>query len=83
MTSAFRVPEIFIPCFDHDIVAPANGPVRGDIVVGTKDTLRWSLNRYRLRRKVWSLKNPYWLEDDTENKLGFTNRKAFALRDEI
>jgi len=43
----------------------------------------WSQNFYRIRKKVLTVWNKYWIEDHAKNMLGFSKQKMFKLKEDI
>ena len=43
----------------------------------------WTMNFYRIRKKVLALTNQYWIEDQTGNQLGYTRQKMLRLKEDI
>ncbi len=43
----------------------------------------WTQNFYRIRKKVLTLWNKYWIEDQQGNILGFSKMKMFKLKEDI
>ena len=43
----------------------------------------WSQNFYRIRKKVLTIWNKYWIEDQQGNILGFSKMKMFKLKEDI
>ncbi|UCD92660.1 MAG: hypothetical protein JSV43_01700 [Methanobacteriota archaeon] len=43
----------------------------------------WYQNTYRIRKKVLTVGNKYWIEDDKGNMLGFSKQKLFKLKEDI
>jgi hypothetical protein len=43
----------------------------------------WSQNFYRIRKKVLTVWNKYWIEDHSKNILGFSKQKMFKLKEDI
>ncbi|TET91100.1 MAG: hypothetical protein E3J35_03750 [Methanomassiliicoccales archaeon] len=46
-------------------------------------TSLWFQNSYRIRKKVLTIWNKYWIEDKRGNKLGFSKQKMFRLKEDI
>jgi hypothetical protein len=44
---------------------------------------RWFQNYYRIRKKVLTVWNKYWIEDYNQNILGFSKQKMFKLKEDI
>lgn len=44
---------------------------------------RFQRNRFRIKQKVLSIGNKYYLEDDRGNLLGFCKQKVFKLKEDI
>lgn len=43
----------------------------------------WYQNYYRIRKKVLTVWNKYWIEDQGKNILGFSKQKMFKLKEDI
>jgi uncharacterized protein YxjI len=43
----------------------------------------WHQNHYRIRKKVLTIGNKYWIEDHNGNILGFSKQKLFRLKEDI
>lgn len=43
----------------------------------------WFQNYYRIRKKVLTIWNKYWIEDYNRNILGFSKQKMFKLKEDI
>ena len=43
----------------------------------------WFQNYYRIRKKVLTIWNKYWIEDYNKNILGFSKQKMFRLKEDI
>ena len=43
----------------------------------------WFQNAYRIRKKVLTLWNKYWVEDQRGKRLGFSKQKMFRLKEDI
>lgn len=43
----------------------------------------WYQNYYRIRKKVLTIWNKYWIEDAQGNQLGFSKQKMFKLKEDI
>ncbi len=43
----------------------------------------WYQNTYRIRKKVLTIGNKYWIEDEKGNMLGFSKQKLFKLKEDI
>jgi len=43
----------------------------------------WTQNFYRIRKKVLTIWNKYWIEDQQGNILGFSKMKMFKLKEDI
>lgn len=43
----------------------------------------WYQNNYRVRKKVVTIGNKYWIEDPNGRKLGFSKQKLFKLKEDI
>ena len=43
----------------------------------------WFQNYYRIRKKVLTIWNKYWIEDYNKNILGFSKQKMFKLKEDI
>ncbi len=43
----------------------------------------WFQNYYRIRKKVLTIWNKYWIEDQNKNILGFSKQKMFKLKEDI
>jgi hypothetical protein len=43
----------------------------------------WFQNYYRIRKKVLTVWNKYWIEDQNKNILGFSKQKMFKLKEDI
>ncbi|MFQ5884487.1 MAG: hypothetical protein ACE5IO_05240 [Thermoplasmata archaeon] len=43
----------------------------------------WFQNAYRIRKKVLTVWNKYWIEDQRGNMLGFSKQKIFKLKEDI
>ncbi len=43
----------------------------------------WFQNYYRIRKKVLTIWNKYWIEDANKNILGFAKQKMFKLKEDI
>lgn len=58
--------------------APATPPVQ----VPTASPI-WFQNAYRIRKKVLTIWNKYWVEDQHGKMLGFSKQKMFRLKEDI
>ena len=43
----------------------------------------WFQNFYRIRKKVLTVGNKYWIEDPSGNLLAYTKQKLFKLKEDI
>ena len=43
----------------------------------------WYQNQYKMRKKVLTIWNKYWIEDGNGKILGFTKQKMFKLKEDI
>jgi len=43
----------------------------------------WTQNYYKIRKKVLTVWNKYWIEDQNKNILGFSKQKMFKLKEDI
>jgi uncharacterized protein YxjI len=43
----------------------------------------WTQNFYRIRKKVLTIWNKYWIEDHSKHILGFSKQKMFKLKEDI
>lgn len=43
----------------------------------------WAQNHYRIRKKVLTMWNKYWIEDYNKQMLGFSKMKMFKLKEDI
>jgi uncharacterized protein YxjI len=43
----------------------------------------WYQNKYRIRKKVMTVGNKYWIEDHQQNILGFSKQKLLKLKEDI
>ncbi len=59
-------------------VAPQPQPIQA----GTPGSI-WYQNYYRIRKKVLTVGNKYWIEDYNGNLLGFCKQKLFKLKEDI
>lgn len=53
---------------------------------GTSQTAQggiWFQNYYKIRKKVLTIWNKYWIEDYNKNILGFSKQKMFKLKEDI
>ena len=50
---------------------------------GTPASNIWYQNNYRIRKKVLTIWNKYWIEDPTNNLLGFSKQKMLKLKEDI
>ena len=48
-----------------------------------KSMALWYGNNYRIRKKVLTVWNKYWIEDSRGRKLGFAKQKMFRLKEDI
>ena len=43
----------------------------------------WNRDFYRVRKKVLTIGNKYWIEDENGNVIGFTKQKLLKLKEDI
>ncbi|MFQ6107338.1 MAG: hypothetical protein ACE5QF_07115 [Thermoplasmata archaeon] len=58
------------PTPGQEQVAPSSAPI-------------WYQNAYRIKKKVLTVGNKYWIEDVRGNVLGFSKQKLFKLKEDI
>jgi uncharacterized protein YxjI len=59
--------------------APQGAPAQPPVQIAPL----WTQNFYRIRKKVLTLWNKYWIEDQQGNILGFSKMKMFKLKEDI
>lgn len=66
-------------------VAPAPSPVvsQPQQIQSSPTASIWYQNFYRIRKKVITVGNKYWIEDNSGNLLGFCKQKLFKLKEDI
>jgi hypothetical protein len=62
--------------------APA-APAPPPSMQGTPGSGIWYQNNYRIRKKVLTIWNKYWIEDPGNNLLGFSKQKMLKLKEDI
>jgi len=62
--------------------APAQ-PAPGQAVQTSPNMGIWFQNFYRIRKKVLTVGNKYWIEDPNGNLLAYTKQKLFKLKEDI
>ena len=63
--------------------SPPQGYGYGAVAGAPQPGNLWNQNFYRIRKKVLTIGNKYWIEDNSGRILGFSKQKLFKLKEDI
>jgi len=66
-----------------DVITPNAPNIPQQQIQNSPQSAIWFQNFYKMRKKVLTLWNKYWLEDQNGAILGFTKQKMFKLKEDI
>ena len=80
----------FCPYCGNDVrqessIAPSDPPISQppQSIQTSAGVKLWNQNFYRIRKKVLAVANKYWIEDASNNVLGFCKQKILKLKEDI
>jgi uncharacterized protein YxjI len=66
-----------------DVMGPSAPTIVKQPIQNSPQSAIWYQDNYRMRKKVLTLWNKYWIEDKKGKVLGFTKQKMFKLKEDI